>query len=125
VTVFALFDDKGPDAVAAAARVFKNRHLLEMDGNMRRLMVSQATSAGLPDGVRFYLRLLETPGNTIGEKTYDRPVAEVAADEVLDQFASQDRTVDAIKKKPTPPEEKVAALKTWLQAKIEKLEGAK
>lgn len=55
----------------------------------------------------------------------DGPVAEVAAGEVLDLFATQDRAADEIKKRPVPPGEKVAAVKAWLKVRVEKVEGQK
>jgi hypothetical protein len=124
-TISALFDEKTPDSRATAARVFKNRRLPEIDGRARFLIVHSATNAGVADGLRLYLRLLDMPGNTIGKKTYDRPVAEVAAEEAFDLFTSQDRVADKIKKKPAPPEEKIAALKALLKEKIENTERPK
>jgi hypothetical protein len=124
-TVSVLFDEKTPDSRATAARVFKNRRLSEMDGRARFLIVHSALNAGVTDGLRLYLRLLETPGNTIGAKTYDRPVAEVAAEEAFDLFTSQDRVAEAIKKKPAPPEEKIAALRALLNGRIEQMEAPK
>jgi hypothetical protein len=124
-TVADLLQEHGPDARETAVRVFKNPRLPALDVNERRMTVGYTTNAGLPDGLRFYLRLLETPGKTIGETTYDRPVAEVAAEEVLDFFAPQDRALDEIKKKPALTAEKVAAVTAWAKAKTEKMVGPK
>jgi hypothetical protein len=64
--------------------------------------------------------MLETTGDTFDGKTFDRPVAEVAAAEVLELFA-RDAAVGAIRKKPA--DEKAAALVAWLQGKIAALEA--
>jgi len=120
-----LLNDKAPDSRATALRVFKNRHLPTLDGWTRSMIVHYATSAGLPDGLRLYLRMLETPGNTIGAQTHERPVAETAAEEVLNAGALRDRELDEIKKKAVPPAEKVAAVKAWVKEQIAKMEAPK
>ena len=123
--VSALFSDEAPDSRATAVRVFNNRHLTALDARTRSLVVTYATSARVPDGLRLYLRLLETAGNTIDGLTYDRPVAEVAAEEILDSPTLRDGALDEIKKRPAPPPERVAAVKAWVKARIEKMEGQK
>jgi hypothetical protein len=124
-TVSALINDKGEDARATAARVFKNHYLLTLDGRARSNIVRLATSAGFADGLRLYLDLLEIPGKTVGDKTYDRPVAEVAADEALSVSVGMDRAAMEIRNQRLPPQEKVAAVKTWLKEKIKQMEGQK
>jgi hypothetical protein len=124
-TVSTLVGHKAADGRITAVRVFKNRRLPALDVSVRRMVVAYATSAGLPDGLRFYLRLLETPGSAISGTRYDRPVAEIAAEEVMDSFAHQDRVVDEIKKKPTPTSEKVVDIQAWVREKIEKMEDGK
>jgi hypothetical protein len=121
--VSALLGGKVTDK-AAAVRVFKNQCLPATDSRTRSLIVSRAMYAGIPDGLRLYLRLLEIRGNSIGEKTYDRPVAEIIAEEALDLFG-QDRVANEIKKRPAPPEEKIAALKALLKEKIKGMEEGK
>jgi hypothetical protein len=124
-TVSVLLEDKAVDSRTAALRVFKNRRLPALDARVRQSIVLYVTSAHLPDGLRFYLRLLETQGNAIDGIVFDRPVAEAAAEEVMDSFAFNERAVDEIKKRPTPPGEKIAAVKTWLREHIEKIEAEK
>jgi hypothetical protein len=124
-TVAVLLEDRERDSSLAALRVFKNRRLLVQDPSVRRMILSYVTSARLTDGLRFYRRLLETPGNTIGQTTLDRPVAEIAAEEVMDSFAHQDRVVDEIKKTPTPTSEKVVNIKVWVSEKMVKIEEGK
>jgi hypothetical protein len=116
--------DQNGDCRKTSARVFKNRHLLTMEGNERYTIVSAAVDAGLADGLRLYLRLLETHGNTIEGKTYDRPVAQVAADEIMTGFGPRDHDVAEIQTK-TTSQEKISALKTWLKEKIELIEKKK
>jgi hypothetical protein len=123
--VSALFSDEAPDSRATAVRVFNNRRLTALDARTRSLVVTYATSARVPDGLRLYLRLLETPGNTIDGLTYDRPVAEVAAEEILDSPTLRDGALDEIKKRPALPPDKVAAVKAWVRGRIEKMEGQK
>jgi hypothetical protein len=118
------FGDQNGDCRKTGARVFKNRHLLTMEANERFTIVSAAMNAGLADGLRLYLRLLETSGNSIEGKTYDRPVAVVAAEEIVARFAQRDDGVAEIQMK-SAPQEKIAGLKTWLKKKIELIEKKK
>ena len=125
-----LLDVGTAEAQAQAVRAFSGDRLTQIERSELVAIVRRVTDAGLPDGLRFYLRLLEQPGRSLGGKTWDLPVSQVFAQELLEAWDAYGQG-SGEKKDPElariaaqtagKPERAVARVKSWAAAKLRTL----
>jgi len=93
----------------------------------RPQVVRAFAKAGLPDGYRYYLSLLEEEAARIREelaKEADAPYHEAVCQEIVNQFAADDLAIKRLAEKPEAEPLKLNdALQDWLRKKITRLEG--
>jgi hypothetical protein len=112
------------------ARLFTNPDLPRENFGNRGTVLAACVTAGMPEPNRFYLKMLETPGqelalmnekgDNIGTRSFEPSVAAEFADEIVNRFAPHDETVKTIVKKYLTAEERVPALKEWLRTRAGK-----
>jgi hypothetical protein len=102
-------------ARADALRVFVNPNLATIDTYGRTAMMRRFLAAGIDEPLRFYQRLLEMKGHTIGGTTWGDPIAQVFANELIDNL--EDPSLKELQKIERGPE-RVAAAKRWLSARL-------
>jgi hypothetical protein len=120
-----LYGHQLPDAVdalladgarAEALRAFANPNLTQIDRYCRAAMMASFIRAGIPDALRFYQRMLEIRGRSLGNTSYGDPVAEVFANEIVD-LPLDDAALQALGRIERGPA-RVAAAKQWLAEKL-------
>ncbi|MBI4601811.1 MAG: sigma-70 family RNA polymerase sigma factor [Planctomycetes bacterium] len=91
---------------------------------VRPRIVRSLALAGIPDGLRYYLRVLEIRGNRLGRARFaeDVSVANAFAGEIVERYAPLDPEIAAIRGSTDfKSEDRVAALGKWLRRQIENL----
>jgi hypothetical protein len=121
-----LYGHQLPDAVDAlladgardeALRAFLNPKLPQIDHYCRAAMMASFIRAGAPEALRFYQRMLEMRGRSVGDTSYSVPAAEVFANELIDDLPLEDAELKALRKIERGPA-RVAAAKHWLSGKL-------
>jgi hypothetical protein len=120
-TVGMLLADGSADSRQAAVQVFRGQRLVSFREENRLGVVKKFIAAGMPDGYRFYLPLLDIAGRNHPETGtgYFEPVRQRFASEIMTGLAPDDPEIKALVKAGKKPGDAIPELKKWLQKKID------
>jgi hypothetical protein len=96
-------------ARAEALRLFANPNLPTIDAYARAAVMRRFIAAGMQEPFAFYERMLAMNGHTVGGTTWGDPIAQVFADELIDNFDE----LQSLRRLARGPA-RVAAARRWL-----------
>jgi hypothetical protein len=124
----ALLSDKTPESRKQLGRLFTNPQLILAGSEDRAEILAACAKSGLKEPYKFYfqfmdnydkqLRVEDSNGKEIATRLLNAPVAELVAHEIVTEFAPEDEMIKAIVKKYPAADDRVLALRRWLQSKL-------
>ncbi len=109
-------------AKEAASGILRNQALRgpRTEGNEglnRAAIIPRLERAGYPTGYEVYLELLDVKGNRFGNGSYGTPVAKLAVDEILQNYAENNTELQRIRDLRDFETQRLA-VRRWVEAKI-------
>ena len=82
----------------------------------RTAIIPVLEKAGYPEGYQIYLELLDVKGNKLGGASYGMPIAQLAVNEVLQFYATNDVALQKVRELKDVEQQRLE-VRRWVEAK--------